>query len=113
MRSLVNHAISKATKKTVVMLDIQEYAEEDALAADLFMATLSPTTLVSTSVMMLPGPTAFTLILCGASASAMHLQRGTPHPFILQPRIGLSTDTYTLEGHCFKHSAGCTSKTVR
>ena len=65
------------------------HAEEDARGADLFMATLSPTTLVSTSVMMLPGPTAFTLILCGASARAMHLQTCTLHLLIRQPKIGL------------------------
>lgn len=41
---------------------------------DLSMAALSAATACSTSVMMLPGPIALTLMLCRASASAMHLQ---------------------------------------
>ena len=40
----------------------------------LFMAALSFATAASTSVMMLPGPMAFTLTLCGARARAIHLQ---------------------------------------
>lgn len=39
----------------------------------LFMAALSFATAARTSVMMLPGPMAFTLTLCGAKARAMHL----------------------------------------
>ena len=39
----------------------------------LLSAALSPTTLERTSVMMLPGPMAFTRMPYGASARAMHL----------------------------------------
>ena len=47
--------------------------------AYLSIAALSAATACSTSVMMLPGPIALTLMLCRASASAMHLQ-GTAVP---------------------------------
>lgn len=40
-----------------------------------FRADLSLATCCSTSVMMLPGPMAFTLMLYGARESAMHLHR--------------------------------------
>ena len=43
------------------------------LVTYLFMAALSLATAASTSVMMLPGPMAFTLTLCGAKARAIHL----------------------------------------
>ncbi len=44
-----------------------------AMCPYLFMAALSLATAASTSVMMLPGPIAFTLTLCGARARAIHL----------------------------------------
>lgn len=52
------------------MLMIQTHK---AAVAYLFMAALSFATAASTSVMMLPGPMAFTLTLCGAKARAIHL----------------------------------------
>lgn len=41
---------------------------------NLFMLDLSLATAASTSVLMLPGPTAFTRMLCGASARDSHLR---------------------------------------
>jgi hypothetical protein len=46
------------------------------------MAALSPTTLESTFVMMLPGPIALTRIWCGAKASDMHLSKRTRAGYI-------------------------------
>ena len=45
-----------------------------AIGDHLFMADLSLATAARTSVMMLPGPIPFTLILWAARESAIHLQ---------------------------------------
>ena len=47
---------------------------EGPTVTHLSIAALSAATACRTSVMMLPGPIALTLMLCRASASAMHLQ---------------------------------------
>ena len=49
------------------------YCDTSSRSTHLFMAALSLATAANTSVIMLPGPIAFTRTLCGANASAIHL----------------------------------------